>query len=113
MVATHEDAALVLQLMRWGTETGLEEALGEIFSPEFDAEHSSMANPSVRKVLYFGEIAGALVHHHVMDRDLLRDTLWFDGIWPRVRRAALAMREESGEPKLYENFELLVDQVHV
>ncbi|MGH3732786.1 MAG: hypothetical protein ACRDVC_05330 [Acidimicrobiales bacterium] len=32
MVATHDDAALMVQLMRWGTEMNLDEAYRVIFS---------------------------------------------------------------------------------
>jgi hypothetical protein len=46
----------------------------------------------------------------VLDRDLIRDIYWFDGIWERVKFHALAAREEENEPSLYENFELLVSK---
>jgi hypothetical protein len=108
MVATYEDANLVVQLMRWGTEMGLEESLSVIFSDTFDADDVSLNSPDVRKVLYFGETLGTLVKHDVLDRDLLRDLLWVDGIWRKVGAHALHAREEAGEPALYENFEALV-----
>jgi hypothetical protein len=51
---------------------------------------------------------GALVKHNVLDRDLIRDVYWFDGLWTRVSPHAVAAREQENEPSLYENFEALV-----
>jgi len=111
MVATYEDAALLVQLLRWDTESGVDEALSTIFREDFDGEQAAPDDPNIRKVLMFGEAIGALVKHHVLDRDLIRDVYWFDGIWSRVRFHALAAREHENEPSLYENFELLVSEV--
>ena len=108
MVATYEDAALVVQLLRYDVESGVEDALAVIFSELFDGEKAAADDPNVRKVLMFGEAIGALVKHNVLDRDLIRDIYWFDGIWSRVKFHALAARAEENEPSLYENFELLV-----
>ncbi len=107
MVATYEDANLVVGLMRWGTEMRLEESISVIFSDAFDADDASLNSPDVRKILYFGETVGALVKHNVLDRELLNDLLWVDGIWRKVGPHALRVRERAGEPRLYENFEAL------
>jgi hypothetical protein len=111
MTATYEDAALVVQLLRWDTESGVEGALSVIFSEFFEGEKAAPDDPNIRKVLMFGESVGALVKHNVLDRDLIRDVYWFDGIWSRVKFHALAAREQEKEPSLYENFELLVSKL--
>jgi Domain of unknown function (DUF4760) len=108
MVATYEDAALVVQLLRWDTESGVSEALSAIFNESFEGEKAAPDDPNVRTVLMFGESVGALVKHNVLDRDLIRDIYWFDGVWERVKFHALAAREQEHEPSLYENFERLV-----
>jgi Domain of unknown function (DUF4760) len=110
MVATYEDAALVVQLLRYDVESGVDEALSVIFSDSFEGEKSAPDDANIRKVLMFGESVGALVKHNVLDRDLIRDIYWFDGIWSRVKFHALAARAEENEPSLYENFELLVSK---
>jgi hypothetical protein len=110
MTATYDDATLVVQLLRWDTESGVEEALSVIFNELFDGEKAAPDDPNIRKVLMFGEAVGALVKHNVLDRDLIRDVYWFDGIWSRVKFHALAARAQENEPSLYENFELLVSQ---
>src|SRR6202142_1068167 len=104
MVASSEDGALLIQLMRWGTEMGLDESLRVIYRPSFDPETASMEDPAVQKVLFFGETAGALVKHGLLDRDLLADVFWLDGMWSKVGQHALKAREHEGVPSLYENF---------
>jgi hypothetical protein len=108
MVATYDDANLLIQTMRWGTEMGLDDAMAAIFDEGFDPETAPMDNPSVRIVLSYGETVGALVKNDVLNRDLLLDIFWADGIWPRVSRHALAAREQAGDARLYEHFEALV-----
>jgi hypothetical protein len=110
LTATYDDASLVVQLLRWDSESGVDESLSVIFSELFEGEKAAPDDPNVRKVLMFGEAIGALVKHNVLDRDLIRDIYWFDGIWSRVKFHALAAREQENEPSLYENFELLVSQ---
>jgi hypothetical protein len=107
-MATREDATLLVQMLHWGTDTGLDGALRHIFSDGFQTEPSRedmMNDPEPGKVLFFCESAATFVKHGVLDGDLLRDLLWIEGIWERVRGYALAARAESGEPRLYENIE--------
>jgi hypothetical protein len=108
MVATYEDANLLVQLMRWGTEMGLDDALKAIFDDGFDPESEPKDSEPIRIVLTFGEMVGALVKNDVLNRELLLDFLWIDGIWPKVSKHALAAREMTHEPSLYEHFEALV-----
>ena len=108
MVATYEDAGLLVQLLRLDAEMGVGDAMAEVFKESFDAENASMDDSNIRKILFFGEAVGALVKHNVLNRDLIRDVYWFDGLWSRVAPHALAARDEEGEPSLYENFESLV-----
>jgi hypothetical protein len=107
MAATYDDAKLVVQLMRWGTELGLEDALRTIFAEVFDPDIAKEEDPAVGKVLLYGETLGTLVKHDVLDRDLICDLWWMAGIWARVQPAVARTRELDGEPKLYENFEAL------
>jgi len=107
MPATYEDAKLVVQLSRWGTEMGLEDAVSAVFAPDFDPESASPDDPAVRKMLAFGETVGTLAKQRVLDRDLVLDMWWISGMWARVGPAARRRRDEMGEPRLFENFEAL------
>jgi hypothetical protein len=106
MVATYDDAGLLVQLMRWGTEMKLDDGYNTIFSEGFDPDAEDTGR-AVRDVLFFGETVGALVKHGVLNRELLLDVFWADGIWAKVGPSALRVREMAGEPRLYENFESL------
>jgi len=106
--ATHQDAMLMMQFLRWGTEMGLDDALRAIFSEDFDPEKEVMESPVVATVLTFGEAVATMVKHGLLDRGLLVDLLWVEGIWARVEPHARRARDQENEPRLYENFEALV-----
>jgi hypothetical protein len=107
VVATYDDANLIVQLARWGTEMGLEDATQVLFSEGFDPKTASTDEASVRKVLSFGEVVGTLVKQGVLNRGLVLDLWWVAGLWARVQPAAAQDRERLGEKRLYENFEAL------
>jgi hypothetical protein len=107
MPATYDDANLVMQIVRWGTEMGLAEAVVTVLADEFDPQTASPEDPSVRKVLNFGEVIGTFVNQGVLDRGLVMDMWWMEGLWSRVGPAARRQREHLGEPRLSENFEKL------
>ena len=100
MPATHNDAVLVVQLVRWGTEMGLVEATGALFASDFDPAAASANDSSVSKMLTFGETVATLVKHGVLNKELVDDLWWAPGAWAQV-----AARAEENEPSLYENFE--------
>lgn len=107
MPATYDDASLVLQIVRWSTEFGLDQAGQAVFSDDFDPADASLGDPSVQKVLQFGEVVGTLVKHGVLDRDLTLDLWWVEGLWARVASAVRRERDRLGESRLYENMEAL------
>jgi Domain of unknown function (DUF4760) len=107
MPASYDDANLVMQIVRWGTEMGLNEAVIAVLGDEFDPETASTEDPSVQKVLNFGEVVGTFVKQGVLDRGLVVDMWWMEGLWSRVGSAAKRQREQLKEPRLSENFEKL------
>jgi hypothetical protein len=97
----------MIQLVRWSTEMGIDDAMKEVFSDDFDASDGADDRPAVRKVLFFGETVGSLVKHLVLDWDLLSDLSWFEGMWKRVAARAQVLRDRDGEPRIFEHFESL------
>jgi hypothetical protein len=79
MVATYDDAALVVQLVRWGTELGLSDAVHTLLSEGFDPSIASTDDVAVRKVLEFREVVGPLVKQNVLNKDLVLDLWWAAG----------------------------------
>jgi hypothetical protein len=98
---------LVVQLVRWGTELGLDDVAHELFTDTFEPATASLEDPAVRKMLQFGEVVGTLVKQGVLDRGLVLDLWWLSGAWTRVAPAAKRERERLEEPRLYENMEAL------
>jgi hypothetical protein len=96
-----------MQIVRWGTEMGLTEACLSVLADGFDPEKASTDDPSVQKVLNFGEVVGTFVNQGVLDRGLVMDMWWMEGLWSRVAPAARRAREHLDEPRLMENFEKL------
>jgi hypothetical protein len=109
-MATKDDATLMVQILQWGSQMGIEAALGTVFSDDFNAETATAAEPHVRKVLYFGEAIGTLVKQGLLDRDLVLDMFAMEYSWNLVGPAALRVRERVGEPRMYENYEALARQ---
>lgn len=107
MPASYDDANLAMQIVHWGTEIGLSDAVVAVMSDDFDPEGARADDPSVLKVLQFGEVIGTFVNQGVLDRGLVLDMWWVEGLWARVARAAREQREHFGEPRLFENFEKL------
>ena len=107
MPATYDDAKLVVQLLSWGSQLGLPEAFSAVFADDYDPDSASADDHSVRALLLFGETVGTFVKRDVLDRELVQDLWWMEGIWSKVAPPALRQRAHMGEPRLYENFEAL------
>lgn len=107
-MATHEDAVLMVQLWRWSTEMGGDEAAEVVLADDFDPEAASSRDPAVSKLLNIGESVGTLVKHGLLDRDLVDDAWAVQLVWSRIGPAARRERERLNEPRLFENFEALV-----
>jgi hypothetical protein len=101
------DGILMVQLAQWGAMSGIQDATGVVFDPEFNPDTAGPHDDVVRKVLMWGETLGTLTKNGLISQDLILDWIWVAGLWDRVSGAAHAAREETGEPKLFENFEAL------
>ena len=107
MSATHDDAVLMIELAKWGSMVGIDEAAREVFADGFDAEAAEVTNASVGKLLMYGETIGTLVKNGLINRELVYDWLWVEGTWAKVGPAAKRARAKTGVPQLYENYEAL------
>jgi hypothetical protein len=105
---TRDDAQLMIQIAQWGTSLGIQDAIASLFADDFDPETAALDDEPVRTVLAFGETIGTLTKHDLLSVELMHDWLWLEGLWSRVGGAAVRGREALGEPRLYENFEALV-----
>jgi hypothetical protein len=107
-IPTQEDGKMLIQLAQLGQSYGLMEAMTVIFADDFDAAAAEVSDAPVRGALGYCELVGTLVKHDLISAELVNDYIWFGGIWGRLEPAVLRVREKLGEPRLYENFEALV-----
>jgi hypothetical protein len=107
MAATREDGQTLLGLLNFAVTLGAMDASRTIFDDAWDPETAPLNNEDAGKVLMFHEALGTFVKQGLIDPGLVYDMWWVEGIWKRVGPYALRLREDAGEPRLYENFELL------
>ena len=113
---TYDDANVMLQLARWSTEMGLYEANTFFWSDDFEADYKASKEKYPRgtpewnhigSILMWFESLGALWLNELLHEKLISDWVTVDMAWDRIKGIALGAREESGNPRIYENFEKL------
>ena len=107
MPADRHDAELIVQIAQWGSMSGVFDLTPTLFADDFDPDQASTEDEPVRKLLQWGELIGTFTKHGLLDRELVLDWLWVEGLWERVAPAVSKEREKLGAPELYENFEAL------
>jgi hypothetical protein len=107
---TREDAQLMLQIAQWGTALGVNDAMGQIMSEDFDPYDVEATEGGVQKILTFCETIGTLVKRDLLSKELVEDWLWIDGLWGRVGPAAVKYRDKLEEERLYANFEAMTSE---
>ena len=64
----------------------------------------------LRRYLGYFETAGTLYRNGLFSGDLMFDWMAVTTAWDRVKGYALGVREEAGDPRLFENFEYAAEQ---
>jgi hypothetical protein len=107
MMATRDDAALIMEILKWSTDAGAMDATLALMSADFDAAAATATDRDAFVLLMMGETIGTFTKRGMLDADLV-DDLWAPQmVWARVGRAALRQREQAGVPRLWEDFEVL------
>jgi len=113
---THQDATLMLQLLQVAAAMGLSDATGWIWSDQFIPEFAEFVEKyppgtegygNATKVCNWFETLGTLYKHGLFNEELLFDWLAVGLMWGRMKGFALGVREQAGEPRMYEYFEAL------
>ncbi len=115
---THADAEMLLRLAQVQALLNLPEASAYVWSDEFPTDFAEFRRrfPKgsrsheaglVHRLLGWYETVGTLYRNGLLNEDLLFDWLAIAGVWDRLKGFALGLREESGEPRLWENFEYM------
>ena len=113
---TYDDAHIMLQLARWGAESGLNKAFRFVWGDKYIEEHEEFIKKYPRgskefsyvlQVCGWYESLAALWVNGLLNEKLIDDWVLVSSIWERVKGFALGQREQMGEPKIYEHFEAL------
>ena len=116
---TKDDANLMIQLMRWGAADGLQDAMNWIWSDEFISDYDefiakyprgSKEYGNATKVCGWFESIGTLYKQNLLNGELLFDWLTIKLPWSRLSSFAKGVRSAAGEPRLYENFEMMAKE---
>ena len=113
---TYQDTTILLHLMQMSIMAGLSKAMNWMWSDQFILDYNNFINKypvggeeygKFSKICGHYETIGTLWKHKLINEELLFDWLAVDIIWNRVKEVALGVRQESGEPRLFENFEAM------
>jgi hypothetical protein len=106
----------MIQLAQWGSASGVPEAVNWTWSDKFEADFEefvkkhppgSKGAAKVNKIMGWYETIGTLYKQGLFNEELLFDWLAAYLVWDRLKNIAIGWREQSGEPRMYENFEAL------
>ena len=67
---------------------------------------------AIQSFLMSCETLGTFVKQGLLHEGLVHDLYWVAGAWRRAEKICKGMRKEGGEPRLFENFELLASRAH-
>lgn len=114
--ATIADAQLVVQILASGTAAGanrgyeiLRSAPSPLTLDQLREAHARLGDEYQQVMAFLGqaEMIATFVKQGLLDEALVQDLLWIAGGWSASAGVCQGMREESGEPRLFENFEWL------
>ena len=119
---TYQDANILLKLMKLSTMAGLSAATNWMWSDQFILDYEDFIKKypvgseeygKVSKICGHYETIGTLWKHKLINEELLFDWLAVDLVWNRVKGIALGVRQESGESRIFENFEAMANAAMV
>jgi hypothetical protein len=113
---TYQDATLLIQLAQWGAASGVQEAISWMWGDQFVSDYAEFVKKyppgsegfaKANKICGWYETIGTLYKQGLFNEELLFDWLAVTLVWDRIKGFALGAREQTGEPRIYENFEAM------
>ena len=113
---TYQDADIMLKMARLGVDIDIGKLTGWLYSDQFIPDYAEFTKKhatdseefnKVRSILMWYETLGTLYKQGLFNGELLFDWVTVTPFWERLKSFALGQREQSGNPRLYENFEAL------
>jgi hypothetical protein len=113
---TYQDATLMLQLTQWAAAEGVSEAVNWMWSDQFVPDYAEFVEKyppgsegfaNASKICKWYETIGTLYKNGLFNEELLFDWLAVYPVWDRIKGFALGWRQQTREPRIYENFEAM------
>lgn len=117
--ATIEDAQLIVQILAAGSASGADRGSDVLFSygepvtlEKLRDEYPPLSKrySYVMACLGQAEMIATFVKQGLLSETLVHDLFWVEGMWKVSEQVCRGLREETGEPRLYENFEWLASR---
>jgi hypothetical protein len=117
---TYDDANVMIQLARWGSQARLQDASNFLWSDDFEKDFEAFTEKfpwGTQEQKYATLICGwyeslaALWVNGLLNEKLIGDWLADDMVWDQIKNYALGIREKSGNPRIYEHFEALAKAI--
>jgi hypothetical protein len=117
--ATIADAQLIVQLLAVAVAGGADRGSEILFAyptpptlAQLRADHPRLGEEyqQVTGFLSQCETIGTFVKQGLLNEGLVNDLYWVSGAWKVSEQICRDMREESGEPRIFENFEWLASR---
>jgi hypothetical protein len=112
----YQEGAIMLQAAQWGASLGIREATNWMRSSEYIPDYDEFVKKyprgtpeylNITKICGFFETLGALYKHKLISDGLLFDWLAVSSVWEQVKDFTMGVRKQTGNPRLYENFEVM------
>jgi hypothetical protein len=112
---TKDDADIILKLAELAALMGTGAGSKVIWHPDFQPSVEKHPPGSeewddIVQLMRWMETIGTLHRNGLVNEDLLFDWLGITSTWDRVRPFALSIREHSGNPAMWENFEHMAEK---
>jgi hypothetical protein len=118
---TREDADILLRLAELLALYNMPAAATFVWSDDFPTDFAQFRDKFPRgkrseeedllhRFVGYFETAGTLYRNGLFSGDLMFDWMAVTAAWDRVKGYALGVREEMGDPRLFENFEYAAEQ---
>ena len=118
--ATHDDAMVLLELMRLAADKGMPEPLTWLSGIEFEADYAdfrrkcppgSTEHEQAMSIVQYYDALGVLWKHRLVDEELAFDMAPIDAVWERIQDFVRGVRTELKATTFGAHFEMMARAV--
>jgi hypothetical protein len=116
--ATYQDAQLMIQIHQLWSAPAMEKAFMFVYSDEFVPNHEEFMKKYPKgspewflpgKVCSLYEMIGGFYKYELIDKEYLFDNIEVKSMWEKMKDLIRGVREETGNQRFYELFEMMAN----